>query len=410
MSLLGPTLSSRFTQADVDNAVDKSQSLSALAGVNAATSRSGINNFYGAGFIDEDSSLATITPNTILPGLTKEIRPLENPETYRPNGYLSIQDPGGGVKLWQVDTDGSGIGGNALGGFDCTSAQFTIKTDAQEIAFEVLDNLNGCFKVDGVFVSKTPFSLSGGGFQQVSLAFPSKKVREITICGPRNATVLKKFFVKPTDTIYKPEQGKKVAFIGDSFSVGLTVERAGQHWPDIISDAMGWDNYLVNGISGTGFIAKAAGGDKYNFIERIPQVVGWNPETVIVNVSINDAGYTESELDAAVETFLTSIAASLPNSQIVLIGAIGRSSAGSIFVETVAKNAAEQLSLRNVLFIPSQIKDADGWIFGTGDSGANAGDGNADVYMHSDGIHFTAEGHVYWSERLLQGMLLAGVK
>lgn len=406
--LIGDVASKVFSQADINNVVEYTENIAPANDVNRVVFYGKKDPFLGAGFIDEDNSLATITPESGGVGLTNEIRYFDDPTLFRHNGALQEFTSSGGLQLLQIDLDGGTTGGNTGQGFDSTSSEFTVKTDAQSIAFELLDNADFCVKVDGVFVSKTPVSFSSGGFQKLLVDFPSKKVREVTVCAPRAAAVFRGVFILPTDTIYKPAQSKKVAFITDSFGVGLTVDRAGQHWPDIISSGMGWDNYLVNGRSGTGFINKSAG-NTYNFFERIPQVAAWNPELVVVNCSINDENETESDLTSAVTNFINTITVALPNARIVVVGAIGRNDSGSIFVETTVKNAIDAIGHDNVVFVPSQLQTSDGWVFGTGRVGTTTSDGNADIYINTDGTHFTASGQVYWAQRLMQGMLEAGV-
>lgn len=376
--------------------------------------------FKAAALLDEDSSLGELSISTN--GNTEaayDLTCINNPDVFRWNGHLNLYNYQGlGVQPDQVHKKGASTGENTARGFDTVNVQVAVCTDAPEITYRILNTgTDYCIKIEeqgepAKFINKTPTELSGGGYQSLNLVLGSRKRRIITLCAPRGSGfVLQSVRATGADTFWALPKSKKVAFIADSFGVGLNLNAGGQYWCDIVSDAFGWDNYLPSCVSGTGFINKSGSGF-YNFIERLPQIITWNPEKVVVNISVNDVSYTEDEVKTATTNFIDTLSGALPNVEIIIIGALGKNLAEYKALEEYAKSAIDESSYDNIKFIPVQTETTymNGWINGSGSSTEPAGNGNADIYLQADKLHPTKEGQIYLASRIIQGMITQGVR
>lgn len=140
--------------------------------------------------------------------------------------------------------------------------------------------------------------------------------------------------LNPTSTT---QSGPVVAFIGDSYSVGVGGD--GTKWTSLVSAHEGWQekNFAVGG---TGYTVTHGCGQKtcLTYAQMVPQVVEVKPSIVIVSGGRNDP----ADFDPAVvsKTFQT-IRAALPQAQIVatspLWGATKPPASLGVLAQTVQK-------------------------------------------------------------------------
>jgi hypothetical protein len=183
--------------------------------------------------------------------------------------------------------------------------------------------------------------------------------------------------------------------------------------PQVVQTLTGISDVWVNNIGGTGFIADN-GGALSNFIEQAGvDFTGAGFDLVWECGSVNDAGLYASEeaYQAIVESWIEIVLADNPDTILILTGPLPKGSVESYQSDSAialmqrAKKAAAARFPRNCAFIETcgnAVTD-DPWIFGTGNVGAEAGDGNADLIQGtgSGQVHFSTYGHQAIGARLV---------
>ena len=361
---------------------------------------------------DEDPSIATVTFGSKNAALTREVSIFDNLDKFHLNGYINLFQYSIGVRLGQVTVKSTGnVGSNN----DQICACYSFVCPADRVGIEILTSRIFNVKVDGVFIDKSAYSSSGGGFTWMDLLFPSEKPsgRLIQIYTSVESSPIATVATAPIYDVTKPLlSDKRVAFVGDSFSAGTgSGTYAGLSWVPIVADAFGWHNFLPNAEGGTGFI-NDLGDTKYTFAERIPDLVTFGAEKVIVSGSINDNGNSDAAIEAAVTDYLTQLHAALPGVDVVVLGVPGRYTASTEANELAVKAGVESYNAANgtnIIFVPLQTRQSGGLVYGTGDVGSPTGDGNADVLMSSDGDHYAYDGYVYSTNHVIPEMVRQGV-
>ena len=232
-----------------------------------------------------------------------------------------------------------------------------------------------------------------GAIKYFSVTFPDSKLRRIDI-GCYNARI-GAIFTDDTDTVSPSLNPKKILVAGDSFTEGTGATAQGMGFATRLSELSGNFNLVVSGSGGTGYVATNNG--RPNLETRAQtDIVDQSPDIVIIAMGINDS----LDITSAVTNTVDTIQTGLPDATIVLVGswtageATGQMITNTAIIESVANS-------KGVYFInPTGTANADGWITGTGDDGAPIGDGNADIFVSSDGTHPNDAGHLYLAQRL----------
>lgn len=128
-------------------------------------------------------------------------------------------------------------------------------------------------------------------------------------------------FVKPPETSSptpSPEPPQRIAFLGDSWSCGggLEVQNArgsANGLAGLTAKKTGWP-YETFCVGGSGYTT-----DDTAYITRVPDVIAYAPNVVIVQGSTNDKGDEDETEDAAVDV-LTQLREALPEARIVVVG------------------------------------------------------------------------------------------
>jgi hypothetical protein len=97
--------------------------------------------------------------------------------------------------------------------------------------------------------------------------------------------------------------------------------------------------------------------------------------------------------------------AALPNAILLQLNSYstsGRVIASGSAVSTAIKGGFTDAALPHSYFIDNL---AENWIYGTGKQGATTGDGNADFYTYTDGLHPPQVGHDYIASRMFGSFL-----
>ncbi|WP_258725718.1 SGNH/GDSL hydrolase family protein [Cellulomonas sp. NS3] len=109
-----------------------------------------------------------------------------------------------------------------------------------------------------------------------------------------------------------------IAFLGDSLTVGVGAPpERGYAWQT--AEALGWPIAVVDGVSGSGFVAPGRG---EAMPDRVDDVVAAAPEVVVVAGGSNDAfrGYEPAEVQAAATQVLADLRTGLPEATVVVLG------------------------------------------------------------------------------------------
>jgi acyl-CoA thioesterase-1 len=96
--------------------------------------------------------------------------------------------------------------------------------------------------------------------------------------------------------------GPLVAVIGDSYSVGLGLDRPARSWPSRLPGRV-----HVDGFSGSGFSARASGCGRVSFADRAATAAR-GADLVVVEGGLNDTDRSDAEIRAGFERLMASLA------------------------------------------------------------------------------------------------------
>ena len=252
-----------------------------------------------------------------------------------------------------------------------------------------------------------------------------------------------------------PNPSIRMAIIGDSFVGGA----GGVSFIDAFSRNMarllGINAPYINGQGGTGYLNPGAGGTTaqvFGDSARLDPIITYAPHIVIFFGSVNDDGRgTQNQIQSAAAAAYQYIRNALPNTKLIVFGPQSTGAANSIlenrYINRDAIKAASAQSPNVIGFIDQlgagtyttpawsgagvnytigdRVTRAGGvwqcdlshtsvttganngfsnfspvsWLWGTGYSGALAGDGNRDRFLGPDNVHYTLEGHDYLASR-----------
>jgi lysophospholipase L1-like esterase len=164
---------------------------------------------------------------------------------------------------------------------------------------------------------------------------------------------------------------KKVDVLGDSYSVGTTLpDPQHQAWDVLLAISEHW-NLTVRGIGRTGFVNGGYCGNQ-SFPTRVDEVVADDPEMVIVEGGLNDAG--QSGIGAAAREVLARIPATI---RVVVVGPTDAPGRSGDDKRTIDRELAATAGSRYISPLGWQLQ------FGP------------------DGIHMTAEGNRVLADHLV---------
>jgi hypothetical protein len=124
--------------------------------------------------------------------------------------------------------------------------------------------------------------------------------------------------INATDHITRaPIRGPRCIIIGDSYTGGSGASGSGSNnFVATFADAMGWDDVWASGVPGTGYV-NTNNGVAMTFQQRLAHdVFPYNPEVIIVVGSVNDDGYTSSQVGSAATSLYAALRTQFPNALI----------------------------------------------------------------------------------------------
>jgi len=292
--------------------------------------------------------------------------------------------------------------GNVGGGKTANGFAVEFVTDADKVEVRMLRGTSTrgvMIEVDGQRIQAAPIDYPGGtgSTLYVLLTFPDSRPRRIRAEASEYGG-FRAVAVHPTRLVWPASDKLTMAVVGDSITaqIGATLPNGG--WAATAGKLLGIRDVWMVAHPGTGFTtAGASDGTAYGDARRIADVVASNPDLVILAATGNDPSAT---VRAPALAAMQAYRAALPGVPIIVGGiwpGSGGPSAERVAVETEVKAAfdlwADPLSWWVAAAAPAS------WITGTGKSTAPIGDGNADVYVGSDGVHPTQAGHDYYGRR-----------
>ena len=253
--------------------------------------------------------------------------------------------------------------------------------------------------IDGEYATQYPVTVGGASnnYGEVKVTLPSRAVRQITIelCGTGDLFLGVTHQVNDSMQAIAPPK-RRLLVVSDSYGGGAAASPIGS-FVSYMAHALGFQDFVNASIGSTGWLAN---GSYTNIATRLTtDVVAHAPTDVVIALGHNDTGFSNSAIQAQVQSVLSQIRAALPNLQsLVVTGPLFASGSPGVY-------AAMQTSIQagcvvsNAAFVDVVTSP----IFtGTGYSGAVTGVGNADLYISSDGVHPTDAGSVWLGHQLAQ--------
>ncbi|MBI3889362.1 SGNH/GDSL hydrolase family protein [Candidatus Saccharibacteria bacterium] len=226
-----------------------------------------------------------------------------------------------------------------------------------------------------------------------------------------SATTFRGIGINPGATMVPTSKGFQLAVIGDSYVAG-GINTANAVAPgnsgSISAGALFGEFVQETGLDvwraaviGTGYIADGgygAGGiygsvSRMNAFAAIPAV-----DAVVVWSTANDKSFSVSNVVSAAQSLWSTLHNARPNTPLIVVGpectgwtdaAMDAMNDGLRAAATANSNVTAYVDLRNHNFMS-----------GTGREGSPQGNGNADVFISSDGSHLTHPGARYWGQNI----------
>ncbi len=111
----------------------------------------------------------------------------------------------------------------------------------------------------------------------------------------------------------------RVAFIGDSYTVGRGATEPRDGWASKVSAAENWQE-INFGISGSGYDRTGTRLGATTYLGRVPEVAELDPRIVVVSGGYNDVHHDDHAERGPVQNVYSAVRSALPNAEIVAIG------------------------------------------------------------------------------------------
>jgi len=175
----------------------------------------------------------------------------------------------------------------------------------------------------------------------------------------------------------------RVAFYGDSYTLGTGASDPAKRWSTIISEQRGWSEFNPS-VNGLGFVNnRSTFGDG----DEPSQVIDDNPDIVFITMGLNDNfSYDRAadQIKAQITDDFTRISEALPDARIIVVEPFWYTDERPKSVEVIigwVKDAAAQIEA-------DYIPDASHWIEGHPE------------WMASDGLHPNDDGYAEMARRM----------
>ena len=352
---------------------------------------------------DADSGLATITLGGSDSALTELYKYLDFPSKFSHSAAISLEQSGDQYRVYNTTAKS---GANISGEMAQTQPSWEFYTDCEKLLLSIKRTSKFTIQVDGVFVSKSNLLAPDTGNNNSSqlVDFGSRAIRKITVNFQTGGDGFRGVAVKPTDSVWGVEPASvSMGIVGDSYSTGTAPNVAGLGWATALSKSMNILDYGISGEGATGFVNNQSD-VKYNYLERVGDLTYRHFDIILACITLNDDLFNGG-LAANINAWHSAIRAANNKALIIVTGAPrSNNDTNTVATETLAISTFEALNDANMIIIPVLTSD-DPPIFGTGDDGSLEDDGNADIYIDSDGLHYNLEGHIFWSNWVFQKII-----
>jgi hypothetical protein len=270
----------------------------------------------------------------------------------------------------------------------------------------------------GQYASLTRSSSPRSGWLYMFVTYGSRARRD-TIIEADKGTYFVGVDVGLKEGIYPPPDSLPLTFIGTGDShftaAGLTYEYDSAFMQ--LCDLLGVRSAASTAIGGTGLIVTSSSGTAMSRLPDLLAQATYYPNHIIIeanghNDAENPPGSTRTagEIYAAERAYLQAIRAALPTSPIIVIGIIpvnhGGTPSGSTWAAGLAaedEKAAAVVAMNDplIFFIPL-LRATGGPVFtGSGNDGAAANNGNADIYVNGSSLpHVNLLGANFYAQYL----------
>ena len=282
------------------------------------------------------------------------------------------------------------------------------ETDGQHVAFNVsVPNLATSslarIYVDGYFVSEGNLTINGS--RLITVVFNSIGRRRVDLV---TSASIGNIYTKNPHRAWKPVAEQIVGgVVGDSYSIGVT-SYAGSLYPRLFTRNLGILDFVSDSVAGTGYLQA---GTSFNYLDRLNNghnanyfPLNANPAFIIGHGGgSNDFfnGQTIASVADQIVKYFRALATKYPDSKLIFMEGFAPPAGFSGFNPSyVQARQAAQSRLFDVGVYYIDVATTLPWLYGTGRVGAVTGDGNADLYVTTDGIHLSQAGDNYVADRL----------
>jgi hypothetical protein len=241
-----------------------------------------------------------------------------------------------------------------------------------------------------------------GNWARVRVVFGSRAVRRLAF---EYAGAFYGAKIEPDATLVaNPEHGPRIIHFGDSFTegTGSSLNEVGGY-AFTFGHLIGTDDVWIVGSGGTGFVN--SNGARGPYISHIEDVNDWSPDIAVFQGSINDGGADEDYVTAVNAVYDSALTAN-PYVLLVAISPLVWSTAAAAMYSDRANTLRGLTEARGGIFLDTISAPM---ITGSGRVGAETGDGNADIMVSADGVHYTQAGHDY-AARFLASQFISKVR
>jgi len=186
-----------------------------------------------------------------------------------------------------------------------------------------------------------------------------------------------------------PSDGAKVAFYGDSYTLGTGATAEQSRWSTIVSKKRNWEEFNPS-VNGLGFVANREG------VDLPSQVIANDPDIVFVTMGLNDNFVYETDADAIhaqLDSDIDRLATELPDARLIVVEPFWYTDDRPESVEVIIGWVKDAAARVDADYIPG----ASHWIEGHPE------------WMAADTLHPNDEGYAAMAEQMEKALTELGL-